>query len=284
VSPQTVLVGTFHSYRETPSFPYKYARSVFRRVVNLLDKRIAVSPAACDYINAYFPSSYQVIPNGVDLAHFGNRNLPPLPQFSDGLNILFVGRLEPRKGFRYLMEAYAQVKTRLPQVRLLVAGPYTAQESLPFERELQRRRLGDVHFVGYLSEQDLARYYQTSQVFCAPSIGFESFGMVLLEAMAAGTPVVAFDIEGYRNLITHPVGGLLVKPRDVSALADAVIHVLQSGELRQAMSRYGQATAARYTWDRVADQVLDCYEGVFEQRLECDKAWDRQFVRRGIMP
>jgi phosphatidylinositol alpha-mannosyltransferase len=217
LSLQTALVGTFHAYRETPSLPYKFARSIFRRVVNHLDERIAVSRAARDYISAYFPGAYQIIPNGVDAALFGKPDLPRLPRFLDGLNILFVGRLEPRKGFRYLVEAYARVKELLPQARLLVVGPYRPEDCLPFKRQLRRLHLEDVHFLGYLSDEDLARYYQNSQVLCAPSIGFESFGMVLLEAMAAGIPIVAFDIEGYRSVMTHQAEGLLVARKDVSA-------------------------------------------------------------------
>jgi phosphatidylinositol alpha-mannosyltransferase len=105
LTPQTVLVGTFHAYRESPSFPYNCARPLFKRVVDRLDERIAVSAVARDYISAYFPGSYRVIPNGVDVALFGNPTFPALPQYADGLNILYVGRLEPRKGFRYLIKA-----------------------------------------------------------------------------------------------------------------------------------------------------------------------------------
>jgi phosphatidylinositol alpha-mannosyltransferase len=263
-------VGTFHAYRESPSFPYSYARPIFCRVVNDLDERIAVSPAARDYISAYFPGPYRVIPNGVDVALFGDETLPPLPQFSVGFNILFVGRLEPRKGFRYLIRAYARVKAALPQSRLLVVGPYTVADRLPFERELRRLGLSDLHFIGYVSDKELARYYQCSQILCAPSTGFESFGMVLLEAMAAGTPIIASNIDGYRSVVKHQCEGLLVPPKDVAALADALIYLLQQPELRREMGQRGQATAARYTWDQVANRVLDCYRDTLEQKQETE--------------
>lgn len=284
LSPQTALVGTFHAYRESASFPYTYARPIFCRVVNHLDGRIAVSPAARDYIHAYFPGTYRVIPNGVDVAVFGNSSLPPLPQFSDGLNILFVGRLEPRKGFHYLVQAFARVKTTLPQARLLVVGPYTAEDLTPFERELRRLHLDGVHFVGYVSDQELARYYQSSQVFCAPSTGFESFGMVLLEAMAAGTPIVASDIEGYRAVVSHQAEGLLVPPKDTMALADALIHLLQRPDLRRIMGQCGQVTASGYTWDQVADRVLDYYYDVLEWKRGTGTVRSRQMMPRGIPP
>jgi phosphatidylinositol alpha-mannosyltransferase len=203
LSPHTGLVGTFHAYRESSPWPFTYAHPIFDRVVSRLDGRIAVSDVARDYVSPYFPGSYRVIPNGVDLSIFGSPALSPLPKFSDGLNILFVGRLEPRKGFRYLLQAFATVQAKLPATQLLVVGPYTDRERIPFERQVQRLGLRDVHFVGYVSDEELARYYRSSHVFCAPSTGFESFGMVLLEAMAAGTPIVASDIDGYRRVVTH---------------------------------------------------------------------------------
>jgi phosphatidylinositol alpha-mannosyltransferase len=284
LAPQTALIGTFHAYRESPSLPFDYARPILRRVVNHLDGRIAVSQVTCDYIRTYFPGSYCVIPNGVDLALFGNPSLPPLSQFSDGLNILFVGRLEPRKGLRYLTQAFARVKTIFPEARLLVVGFYTARDRLPFERELRRLRLRDVHFIGYVPDEELARYYQGSHVFCAPSTGFESFGMVLLEAMAAGTPIVASDIEGYRTVVNHKAEGLLVPPRDANALADALIYLLRRPGLRQAMGARGRATASRYAWDQVAGQVLDYYDDVLDWKLGTSTVWNKQVEPRSVSP
>jgi len=285
LAPQAALIGTFHSYREPnggrlPRFdPYRYARPVFSRVMNRLDGWIAVSPVAHAYISHYFPGAYRVIPNGVDTALFGNPALQPLPQFAGGLNILYVGRLEPRKGFGYLVDAYARLKPALPQARLLVVGPYTPAEQAAFQRELRHRGLADVHFVGFTPDADLARYYQSSHVFCAPSLGSESFGMVLLEAMAAGTPIVASDIPGYRGVLSHQAEGLLIPPRDSAALAEALVYLLQRPDLRRAMGVRGQATAARYTWDRVAERVLDYYQDVLAHKQGTHAAWQGQVGR-----
>ncbi|UCC89316.1 MAG: glycosyltransferase family 4 protein [Anaerolineales bacterium] len=290
LSPQTALVGTFHSYRERrgwkgmPSEPYSYARPIFRRVVNRLDGRIVVSKVAHDYVNNHFPGSYRVIPNGVDVALFGNPSLEPLSQFSTGLNLLFVGRPEPRKGFLYLIEAYARVKVTLPESRLLVIGPYTAKDRAPFEQELRQRQLGDVHFIGYVPDVELARYYQSSHVFCAPSTDSESFGMVLLEAMAAKTPIVASDIAGYRAVVGHQREGLLTPPKDPAALAEAIIYLLQRPDLRQAMGARGQAKASLYTWERVADSVLDCYHDILEGKRDSGVVWNSQSKPRERYP
>ena len=267
-SPGTALIGTFHSYQEEhhmgalPALLTKSMRPILRGAVSHLDGHIAVSGLARDYAYRASPGQYQVIPNGVDAALFGNPSLEPLSAYTDGLNILFVGRLEPRKGFGYLIEAYARVKDALPQTRLLVVGPYTPADRRPFERRLRDLSAGDVHFIGYVPEEDLPRYYHSCHVFCAPSVGGESFGMVLLEAMAAGAPIVASDIEGYRSLISHGAEGLLIPPRDSVALSDALTYLLRHPHLRQGMGVQGKATARHYTWERIADQVLDYYDTV----------------------
>jgi phosphatidylinositol alpha-mannosyltransferase len=130
--------------------------------------------------------------------------------------------------------------------------------------------LDDVHFIGYVPDAELARYYQSSHIFCAPSTGSESFGMVLLEAMAAKTPIVASDIQGYRMVVSHQKEGLLTPPKDPIALAEALIYLLQRPDLRQAMGTRGRTTASRYAWERVADGVLDYYYEV----LECKRITD----------
>jgi phosphatidylinositol alpha-mannosyltransferase len=170
----------------------------------------------------------------------------------------------------------------VPEARLLVVGPYSVEERQPYEQALSLMGLGDVHFIGYVPDEELARYYQHSQVLCAPSTGFESFGMVLLEAMAAGTPVVASDIEGYRNVVTHRAEGLLVPPKDTPALADALIQLLQRPELNRAMGQRGQITASGYAWGRVADRVLDCYYEALEWKPGLDSVWDKDLVPERI--
>ena len=282
LSSHTALIGTFHAFRETPSLAYHYARPIFQRVLRGLDGRVAVSPVAQGYISTYFPGSYRVIPNGVDVDLFGNPSLEPLDRFAEGLNILFVGRLEPRKGLSYLIEAFARVKAVLPQTRLLVVGPHTREERAPYERQVRRLRLPDVHFVGYVPDEELARYYRSSHVFCAPSTGFESFGMVLLEAMAAGTPIVASNIEGYRTVMRHGVQGWLVPPKDPEALAQALIQLLQRPDWRRRMGACGQATALGYSWDQVAERVLSYYREVLETKLGTQRLPNRQMKREMV--
>jgi len=253
-------VGTFHAYREK-NMLFDVAKQLLKRTFNRLDGRIFVSEAVRDYVTRYFPGPYTIIPNGIDLERFAAPHLRPIERFADGRpNILYVGRMDKRKGFRYLMRAFPYIKQAIPEARLIVVGAFTDKDKAPFVRYARALRLRSVHFIGPVSREDLPRYYRTATIFCAPSIGFESFGIILLEAMAAGVPVIASDIAGYRCVLTHQQEGVLVPPQDEQAIARAAIELLQSPERRAQMSAAGRRTAAQYDWDIIARRVLAYYE------------------------
>lgn len=263
--PQSVVLGTFHAYHESNHAGYEYAKSMFEPFLDRLNGRIVVSRAVRDQLNSYYPDNYRIIPNGIDVELFSDVSLRPIDQFDDGkINILFVGRLEKRKGFKYLLQAFSRVKKVIPEARLIVIGAYGKEDKKPFMRYNQKHRLHDVKFIGYVSEEDLPCYYRTCHVFCAPSIGFESFGIVLLEAMAAGKPIVASSIEGYRSVLEHGREGLLVPPENRRSLAEALIHLLKDPSLRERMGHQGQIKATDYSWKKVARQVLDYYQELLE--------------------
>lgn len=253
-----LVVGTFHAYRRRSwGLPF-WKPLILNQWFKKLDGKIAVSPAALEFISKYFPSEYRIIPNGIDFDHFAGP-VTPLPQFSDGkLNILFVGRMEKRKGFKYLLGAYGRVKREFPACRLIVVGP--ADEALRrHQKAAERRHLEDIVFAGYVPYDELPRYYKSADVFCSPATGKESFGLVLLEAMAAGKPAVASSITGYSGIVSHGVDGLLVRPRDERALAEALLQLLQDRSLRGQMGVMGKAKAKAFSWDVVADQVMSYY-------------------------
>jgi phosphatidylinositol alpha-mannosyltransferase len=260
--PQAICIGTFHSYR-TVSRAYYYGAPIFRRFFKSLDGHIAVSETARQYHGRYFPADYSVIPNGVDVELFGDPNLCPVEEFADRpLNILFVGRLEKRKGLSHLIDAFAAVQHNLPDARLIIVGAYDNLEMLPFLFQARQLGLREVHFVGRVTDQELARYYRTAAVFCAPSTGMESFGMVLLEAMAAGAPIVASDIDGYRDVMDDGRQGVLVKPEDSDKLAAALVSLLRDPARRREMGERGRKKAQRYAWPVVAARVLEYYSTV----------------------
>ncbi len=259
-------VGTFHAYRESNAI-YEYAGPLVKRIFSRLDGRIFVSDAVREYITHYFPGDYIVIPNGIDVARFARPDIEPIERFNDGRpSILFVGRMDKRKGFRHLIRAYPYIKQAVPAARLIVVGAFADKDKAPFVRYARTHHLRGIHFVGYASPQDLPRYYRTATVFCAPNTGFESFGIVLLEAMAAGLPIVASDIAGFRSVVEDCADGFLVPPENAHALANALIQLLNSPKLRTNMTACGKAKAAQYDWSIIAQRVLDYYQNLLATR------------------
>jgi phosphatidyl-myo-inositol alpha-mannosyltransferase len=261
--PLTVLVhskalniGTFHAFAQS-NIGYYYGRYVMRYFVSKLDGRIAVSIPAYEFINQYFRGYYEIIPNPIDLSRF-QKPAEPLPQFNDGkLNILFVGRFgERRKGFKFLMRAFNYVREQMPNTRLIVVGKGDTKGYL---RYLRHHNIQDVVFTGFVPDEELARYYKSAHVFCAPSTGGESFGIVLVEAMATGLPLVASDIPGYASVVEHGKQGLLVEPRNEQMLAMALIRMLADSDLREKMAAEGLEKASQYSWRKVSQHVLDFY-------------------------
>jgi phosphatidylinositol alpha-mannosyltransferase len=250
-------VGTFHA-SGARSLGYAASHKALSWLVQRLNVRIAVSDAAARFARRYFAGEYQVIPNGVDTALF-NTTVAPWPQWQDGRpTLLFVGRFEePRKGFDVLLHAFAQVQRAVPTARLLVIG---AGDPQVFGPRIAALGVHSVEFLGAVSNEDKARYYRTADVFCAPSTGQESFGIILAEAMSSGSALVASDIEGYRQVVTHRREGLLVPPAHVDALAGAVLHLIANRDVRTALGAAGPITATRYAWYDVAERVIEVYE------------------------
>ncbi len=255
-------VGTFHAvfgrFRN-----YGWSHRILKRYwFKRLNGLIAVSPAAHGYVSRFFPGDYQIIPNGIDIDYFTHPR-PAIPGLDDGkLNILFVGRLEKRKGLRYLLEAYGRLKWDFPNIRLLVAGPGNLDKDC--YRVLSERNLKDVVFLGNVPYHDLPRYYQSAHIYCAPATGRESFGIVLLEAMASGKPVVASRIEGYSAVVKHGDQGLLVPPKDSTSLADAIALLIRNSDLRYQLAARGRQTVEQYRWEKVAQRVMDFYVDLME--------------------
>ena len=256
---RAVTIATFHQYRESAAAD-ELTRAIGGPLAERLHGRIAVSRAAREYANALFPGDYRIIPNGIEVADFERPDLAPLPELDDGkLNVLFVGRLEKRKGFRYLLRAFRIVKQVVPEARLLVAGAFTREDRTPFVHYVRHFRMHDVRFLGFVPEEQKIRLYKSAQLFCAPSTGGESFGIVLLEAMAAGAPVVASDIAGYRDVVQDGVTGLLVEPENEEALAAAIARLLRSPARRAALTAGARAALPRYDWSVISREVEAFY-------------------------
>lgn len=250
------VVGTFHAFAQR-SLLFSAAGPMLRPLWRRLDARIAVSGAAAAFVRRRLgQDGIRVIPNGVEVDQFLDAQPADLPQ---GRRILFVNRLDRRKGFPVMVEAFRRLAERRPDAILVVAGDgrdRSAVAALPTSLRMRVVMLGSV------PHADLPPYHAACEVFCAPATGRESFGIVLVEAMAAGLPVVATDIPGYREVVRDGVEGLLVPPSDPAAVAGALDRILGDTDVAEALGAAGRERARRYSWDAVAVEVEAVYREV----------------------
>jgi phosphatidyl-myo-inositol alpha-mannosyltransferase len=259
----SVNVATFHAYAGfSPAM--ELGKQTLGPYAKRLHGRIAVSAAARHFIDRFFPGDYKVIPNGVDLGRL--QRAVPIARWQDGTaNILFVGRLEDRKGLPHLLKAFRLIRRSGTDARLLVVG------SGPQEREARRyvmtRGLGNVEFLGRVTDEEKAQLFRTADIYVSPATGRESFGIVLLEAMAAGAPIVCSDIHGYKGVVQRGRQAILTPPGDQKALAAAITQLLDDPALRARMGAAGRERAAQFSWESVTAKVIDYY-GFVIRRLE----------------
>jgi phosphatidylinositol alpha-mannosyltransferase len=250
------VVGTFHAY-STKAFPNHTATLLgARRRMNQLSARIAVSEAAAWTGRRWFGGEYTIVPNGVDIEAAPQGPKPP----SDELRLLFVGRAEERKGLPVLLSAFQALVEHVPS-RLTVVGADPEEIS---RRVADPDLMSHIDVLGKVSDSILWRQLGEADILCAPSLAGESFGMVLIEAMAAGTPVIASKIAGYSDVVTNGVDGVLVPPADPQALAEELQLLAHEPERMVAMGKAGRSSAERYAWPHIAEEVTEVYERAAE--------------------
>ncbi len=246
-------IATFHIYSQSK---WLWLLRLFlwplRPLIRLFDVRIAVSQAAQEFAQKLFGADYLIIPNAVDTTRF-----KPSQQ-EDQNTILFVGRLDRRKGVMYLLSAFAIIKRQFPRARLVIVGQ-GPQEKMA-KKFVEQHDLRDVKFSGYVPASDLAHFYQQASICCFPAIANESFGIVLLEAMASAKPVVAFDIEGYREVLTGDLARWLVELKNIDALAQALLELLKKPRLCRRYGQLGWRIAQQYAWPQISQQILETYQ------------------------
>jgi phosphatidylinositol alpha-mannosyltransferase len=261
-----VLFGTFHASAKSNA-GYLLFKPFLRRFHRRITGKIAVSGPARDFVHGYFGGEYRIIPNGVDPDRFSPDN-PPIEELTDGaLNILFVGRPDPRKGLEHLIRAMETIHARgTSPVRLVVIGDGPRRPA--YEAMVAEHLKDSVLFVGSVSNELLPRYFSSAHVFCSPATKNESFGIVLLEAMAAGVPIVASDIPGYRSVVSHGDEGLLTEAASPDRIAETILQLLGDEDLREQMGIKGREKAFRYSWANVAGQTERYYFDVIDSKVE----------------
>lgn len=250
------VIGTFHMAARS-NLGYAVLQPVLEHFAKRIDTRIAVSQTAVDLANAYFPGDYTIVPNGVDCSRF-RPDLEPIPEFiDDAFNVVFVGRLDRRKGLKYLYRAMNIACKKTPRrLRLIIVGDNSLRRHL-LPRLSSRIELV---FTGVVHKDTVPRYYVTGDIFCSPATERESFGIVLLEAMASGTPLVGTSIPGYLTLLKHRENALVVPPRNPVALASSIVELVKDESLRWRLRQNGLEFAWNYRWDRVVDTLEHIYQ------------------------
>ncbi len=249
------IVGTFHAAGESSS--YRLLRPALLRLISRIDHKVVVSKDALDLVQRYLGGDYEVAFNGVELDAISAVE----PHRSDRPSILFLGRHEQRKGLAVLLEALAHVPADV-ECWVIGEGPDTA--------ELRARHSGDarIQWLGRVSEREKLSRLRGATLFCAPSLGGESFGVVLVEAMAAGTPVVASALDGYRNVATDEVNAILLPPGDANALGHALAGLLADPTRQDQLREAGRLRAADFAMSSLVDRYLEIYTDLIALRAQ----------------
>jgi phosphatidylinositol alpha-mannosyltransferase len=267
------VVGTFHSYATKPVPMAIGNLAGQRRLFNKLSLRIAVSEAARWTGERFYGGRYRIIPNGVDPT---NAMIGPTP-CNERLELLFVGRAEERKGLPVLMRAFEALRAAGVDAHLTVAGA-SHEEAAPLLLDTE-----GVDIAGRVSEEEKWRLLHNADLLCAPSLGGESFGIVLLEALASGTPVVCSDIPGYRDVVRDDLEGRLVPAGDPAALGEAIRALAVRRSHREELAVAARERAERFAWPHVAEEVEQAYEDALAVPAPVARK-DRIAVAAGIKP
>lgn len=222
------------------------------------DKVITVSNTPIPYLRKVYEGDFEIVPNGIDLSIFKPEN-KPFEKFNNGkINILFLGRLDKRKGILYLLEAYKLLQEKCKNVHLIVAGDGEQRDKV--EKYIADNNLQDIELLGFVDEKDKPGIFASCDIFCSPAVEGESFGIVLLEAMATGKPVVAYANPGYKEVLKGKGADLLVEPKDVGGLAKTLELLVKSEELRKIYSEWGKNEVQQYKWSNIYEKIINIYK------------------------
>lgn len=269
------MVATFHAAAN----PQKVANAIGTMLDPLIERitaKIAVSEIARETLKDRFDTEAVVIPNGIDTSKFegiGVRSEWALPN-----TLGFIGRFdEPRKGLAVLLAAIPKISHKVPNLRILVAGPGNASD---FEKLVPPELRERITFLGRISEIEKAQFFKSVSLYIAPNTGGESFGIILAEAMAAKTPIVASDLPAFTKLLDNGSAGALFASENSEDLADTIINLLDNQEMREKIAIAGYEKAKSFDWDSVGDQILSVYEMALAGNTKVSLASENRFWNR----
>jgi phosphatidylinositol alpha-mannosyltransferase len=269
------MVATFHAAAN----PQKVANAIGTMLDPLIERitaKIAVSESARETLKDRFDTEAVVIPNGIDTSKFegiGVRSEWALPN-----TLGFIGRFdEPRKGLAVLLAAIPKIAYKVPNLRILVAGPGNASD---FEKLVPPELRERITFLGRISEIEKAQFFKSVSLYIAPNTGGESFGIILAEAMAAKTPIVASDLAAFTKLLDNGSAGALFASENSEDLADTIINLLDNQEMREKIAIAGYEKAKSFDWDSVGDQILSVYEMALAGNTKVSLASENRFWNR----
>jgi phosphatidylinositol alpha-mannosyltransferase len=269
------LVGTFHV--STPKKKAIYAIGpILEPIVEKLNARIAVSELARSTLKDHFETDAVVIPNGIDGQKYANAKI--VDAYAKKHTIGFIGRFEePRKGLQVLIDSLAIVARFVPDVEFLVAGPGDSKE---FLKNLNPQLQSRIKFLGLLSNSEKESFLKSIQIYVAPNTGSESFGIILTEALSAGTAVVASDIPAFKAVLENGEAGELFKNEDSADLAKVLVALLRDDEKRKRLAENGRLSAQKYDWQVVAEQIENVYEMAIAGGVRVTLASENRFWSR----
>lgn len=269
------MVATFHAAANSQ----KVANAIGTMLDPLIERitaKIAVSEIARDTFKDRFETEAVVIPNGIDTSKF--KGVGPRSEWALPNTIGFIGRFdEPRKGLNVLLEAIPKIVNEIPNLRVLVAGPGDASD---FSKQVSPQIRDRITYLGRISELEKAQFFKSISLYIAPNTGGESFGIILTEAMAAGSAIVASDLPAFKTLLENGKSGEIFTSQDSTSLANSVIALLQNPQRREEIAEAGLARSQIFDWNTVGEQILSVYEMALVGNTKVTLASENRFWNR----
>jgi phosphatidylinositol alpha-mannosyltransferase len=261
-----INIATFHaamSERRTSRTVERVITPYTKSILRYIDHMTAVSPTATNYVRTLTRQKQTIIPNGIDLSKYSaDKQMRRVPTRKK--TILYIGRLEKRKGVLHLLHAFAKIRQLHPEFELVIAGDGPDRKKL--ETYVEEQYMRGVHFLGYVDESVKLKLLSQADIFCSPALYGESFGIVLLEAMASGCVTIAGNNSGYENVLKGRGQLSVVNPKDTDEFARRIVLLSNDEQLRKAWQEWAVEEVKQYDYNLIIDQYVSLYEAAYAKK------------------